>query len=205
LRAAQSRRVAWGTAVAEALPRPDHQLYETHPVINSRWPYAVSQGAICVKPDASRLVSGSAVFADGSREEIDTIIFATGYNLSFPFIDREHLNWEGDRPALYLNVFHPERDDLFVVGLIQPDSGQFGLVDYQAQLIAAYLVGLKQDRMAAQNFKREKRQCRVSLSGGVRYVQSPRHAIEVEHYSYRHTLKQQIAKLRVKKMRVIAR
>jgi hypothetical protein len=197
LRAAQVRRVAWGASVAQALPQPDHQLFETHPVINSRWPYAVSQGSISVKPDVSRLESGSVVFADGSREKVDTIIYATGYKLSFPFIDREHLNWRGGRPELYLNVFHPERDDLFVVGLIQPDSGQFGLVDYQAQLVAKYLVGLQQNNPAAKNFKREKRLYRASLNGGVRYVQSPRHAIEVEHSSYRRMLKQKITKLRV--------
>ena len=81
-------------------------------------------------------------FADGSEEPIDLIIYATGYNITFPFIAREHLNYQGDRPQLCFNVFHPERDDLFVAGLIQSDSGQFGLVDCQAQLIAAYVAGL---------------------------------------------------------------
>jgi cation diffusion facilitator CzcD-associated flavoprotein CzcO len=195
LRASQARGAAWGAAVAAALPRPDHRLFETHPVINSRWPYAVSQGAIHVKPDVRQLELDGVVFTDGSREAIDVIIYATGYKLSFSFIDREHLNWRNDRPELYLNVFHPLRDDLFVAGLIQPDSGQFGLVDFQAQLIAAYLVELQQGSRAAKIFQHEKRDGRVPLSGGVRYVQSPRHAIEVEHYSYRRTLKRKLAKL----------
>jgi cation diffusion facilitator CzcD-associated flavoprotein CzcO len=195
LRAAQVRQVAWGANVAQALPRPDHRLYETHPVINSRWPYAVAQGAICVKPDVERLANDRVQFADGRSEAVDVIVYATGYKLSFPFIDREHLNWRGHRPELYLNVFHPQRDDLFVAGLIQPDSGQFGLVDYQAQLIAAYVSCLKQGRETAKHFQREKQQSRPPLSGGVRYVHSPRHAIEVEHDSYRRTLKRKIAQL----------
>ena len=87
---------------------------------------------------------------------------------------------------------------MFVAGLIQPDSGQFGLVDYQAQLVAEYLVGLQQNATAARNFQREKWRRRASLSGGVRYVQSPRHAIEVEHFSYRRMLKRKIARLKVK-------
>ena len=41
LRAARSRRVARGERSRADLPRPDHRLFETHPVINSRWPYAV--------------------------------------------------------------------------------------------------------------------------------------------------------------------
>ena len=123
--------------VAAALPRPDHRLFETHPVINSRWPYAVAQGAIRVKPDVKRLDGDRVRIRRRQPGAVDLIIYATGYKLSFPFIDREHSNWRDDRPELYLNIFHPERDDLFVAGLIQPDSGQFGLVDYQSQLIAA--------------------------------------------------------------------
>lgn len=194
-RAAQVRRAAWGADVAQALPRPDHRLFETHPVINSRWPYAVAQRAICVKPDVERLETDGVAFVDGTREFIDVIVYATGYNLSFPFIDREHLNWRNDRPELYLNVFHPERDDLFVAGLIQPDSGQFGLVDYQSQLIAAYVSGLRQGSESAIEFQREKQRGGARLAGGVRYVHSPRHAIEVEHYSYRQMLKRKIATL----------
>ena len=107
---------------------------------------------------------------------IDVIIYATGYKLSFPFIDREHLNWRDDRPELYLNVFHPERDDLFVVGLIQPDSGQFGLVDYQSQLIAAYFSGLKQGRNSSAAISSERSSKAAERSnGGIRYVRSPRH------------------------------
>ena len=53
---------------------------------------------------------------------------------------RLHLNWQGDRPGLFLHVFHPQYDNLFVAGLIQPDSGLWGLVDRQAQLIARFLL-----------------------------------------------------------------
>jgi hypothetical protein len=96
---------------------------------------------------------------------------------------------------LFLNVFHPERDDLFVAGLIQPDSGQFGLVDYQAQLIAAYLQGLRPDhRQSMKRFRSEKQVCGPA-SYGIRYVDSPRHLLEVEHYAYRRTLQKWLRRL----------
>ena len=90
-------------------------------------------------------------------EAIDVIIYATGFNITFPFLDGAELNWQQGRPDLFLNVFHPERDDVFVVGLIQPDSGQFGLVDCQSQLVAAYLQGLKHDRRQAKRMQAIKR------------------------------------------------
>ncbi len=92
-------------------------------------------------------------------------------------------------------MFHPERDDLFVAGLIQPDSGQFGLVDCQAQLIAAYLQGLKQNRRGTRRFQTAKRKT-TGHSNGIRYIDTPRHLLEVEHFSYRRTLESWTRRLR---------
>ena len=178
-------RVAWQSY---STPIADHAFFETHPAINGRWPVDVDRGAIVMKPDVRELCGDEVRFSDGSRERVDLIIFATGYNISFPFIDADILNWHDGRPELYLNVFHPERDDLFVAGLIQPDSGQFGLVDRQAQLIAAYLRGLEQNRHSAIQLKKSKRKTRSKSTHGIRYVDSPRHLLEVEHYSYRRAL-----------------
>ena len=152
-------------------------------------------GRICVKPDVAELCGHEVSFADGSREPIDVIVYCSGYRISFPFIDRQHLNYEGDRPELYLNVFHPACDTLAVCGLIQPDSGQFGLVDYQAQLIARFFVALECDPTAAEKFRRRRAE-QQDLGNGIRYVRSSRHLLEVEHFSYRKLLKRQIAHFR---------
>jgi hypothetical protein len=194
-----SRWLSWAPDAAACLPTPDHHLFETHPVINSRWPYDVARGAVRVMPDVKELCGDAVTFADGSREPIDMIIYATGYKLSFPFIDEDELNWRDGRPELYLNVFHPQRDDLFVVGMIQPDSGQFGLVDYQSRLIAEYLSGLAKGSRAARRFQAEKRGSEAALNGGVRYVGTPRHLVEVEHFSYRRLLQKSIRRLESRK------
>ena len=132
---------------------------------------------------------------EGRREAIDLIVYATGFRISFPFIDREHLNWRDGRPDLYLNIFHPTRDNLFVAGMIQPDSGQWGLVDYQAQLIARFIAGLSKESSRAEKFRRRKSNDRPDLTGGVRYIRSPRHLLEVEHFGYRKTLMTWIRRL----------
>jgi len=176
-------------------PAADHAFFETHPSINGRWPRDVARGAIVAKPDIHELAGDEVVFADGSREMIDLVLYATGFNISFPFLDVAELNWREGRPELFLNVFHPRRDDLFVIGLIQPDSGQFGLVDCQSQLVAAYLTGLTRARPPA-NRLRAAKQNSDSKSNGIRYIDSPRHLLEVEHFSYRRTLEKWIRKLR---------
>lgn len=191
---ARTARLVW-REVLGSLPRPDHRLFETHPVINSRWPHEVARGRIEVKPDVRSLSEGEVEFADGTRAQFDAIIYATGYKLSFPFLDRKYLNWREDRPRLYLNIFHPERDDLFVAGLIQPNSGQFGLADYQARLIAAYVSALREGSAAAEEFRRVKRDSEAPVSGAIRYVRTERHLVEVDRHTYVRELRRALAAL----------
>jgi hypothetical protein len=196
LAAARVARLTWEELGCGDLPRPDHQLFATHPVINSRWPLEVARGSIAVKPDVAKLCGSSIEFADGTTEQFDLIIYATGYEISFPFLEERYLNWCDERPRLCFNVFHPERDDLFVAGLIQSDSGQFGLVDCQAQLIAAYVAGLDRRAQPALHFRDFKRRRPSATGKRIRYINSPRHLLEVEHYSYRRTLEKWIRRLR---------
>ena len=177
-------------------PAADHKLFETHPIVNSQLVYSVAHGDVTIKPDVAELCGDRVRFVDGSDVEIDLIIYATGFNISFPFIDESELNWRDGRPDLYLNVFHPERDALFIVGLIQPDSGQWGLVDYQGQLIAAYLQGLDRETNTAKNFQERKRAERPKLNHGIGYINSARHLLEVEHFAYRKRLQREVRKMR---------
>ena len=186
-------KLALGSPQDFGLPKPDHRFLETHPIINSQMLYYVGHGDITPKPDIAELCDDHVRFVDGSSERIDVIIYATGFKLTFPFIDRSLLNWHDGRPQLYLHVFHPEYNNLFVAGMIQPDSGQWGLVDYQAQLIARFIRALKDDPLGAKRFQRRKAAERVDLGGGIHYVGSQRHTLEVEHFSYRNRLKKLIA------------
>jgi cation diffusion facilitator CzcD-associated flavoprotein CzcO len=177
------------------LPKPDHRFFETHPVVNQTLMYYAGQGDIKHKPDVAEFRGKTVVFKDGSEEEIDVLICATGFNIVFPFIDKTHLNWIDNRPQLYLNVFHPSYDNLFVIGLIQPDSGAWGLADYQAQAVARFIDADRKKGKAAQLVRR----LRISGTGiknrGIRYVNSTRHYLEVEHFSYRETLQKLIRRM----------
>ena len=177
-------RLSVGTPEQIGLPRPDHKLFQTHPVINSLLPYYVRQGDVAPKAQIARLEGSQVHFVDGSSETIDVIVYATGYDLVFPFIDSRWLNWREGRPRLYKHVFHPEFDNLFVAGMIQPDSGIFGLVHWQTKLVALFLSAVRKNSPAAERFRSLKRHVDEDLSGGIRFDGSPRHTLEVEHWSY---------------------
>ena len=184
--------VLYGLAVGDlsrfGVRAPDHKLFETHPIVNSQMPYYLSHGDIIPKPDIQAYRGDAVAFVDGTSEPIDLIVYATGFRIVFPFMDEKLLNWRNGHPNLYLNVFHPDYDNLFVAGLIQPDSGQFGLVDRQCQLIARFIRAQQRDPARAARFRKLKRRGQESYSGGVHYKESTRHYVEVEHASYRRRL-----------------
>jgi len=188
-------RLVLGPSARTGVPAPDHRLFEAHPIINSQLHHHVGHGRLVLKPNVARLDGRRVEFVDGSFEEIDLILWATGFQISFPFIDRELLAWRDGAPDLYLHVFHRDRDDLFCLGLIQPDSGQFGLVDRQAELVARYIRARERQTPGGERFARERRAASPPLSGGVRYLDSPRHRLEVEHFGYRRLLERHIARL----------
>jgi len=185
---------AIGLPWRHGLPRPDHSLWETHPVVNTEISGRIDSGSIRPAGDVARFEDNAAVFADGRREEFDIVIYATGYRIVMPFIDPLHLHGDEDGcPRLFLNLLHPTRDDIAVVGLIQPDSGQWGLTDLQSQLVARMAVAARTAPAAAAWLYRVRR--RPPATRTIHYVDSPRHRLEVEHVSYRRTLKRLIAAL----------
>lgn len=187
-------RLSLGPPWRVGLQAPDHKLFESHPIINSQLYYYLGHGRIRPKPDVAELMPDGVRFVDGSQEQFDVIVYATGFKISFPFIDQQHLNVQDGRPNLYLNVFHPTDDHLFVAGLIQPDSGQWGLVDLQAKLIAQVLRLEADDPAAFARFRELKREPKNDLSSGIRYLMSSRHLLEVEHHSYRRRLQKMIGR-----------
>jgi cation diffusion facilitator CzcD-associated flavoprotein CzcO len=163
--------------------------------VNQQILYHYGQGDIVHKPDVAELCGDQVRFVDGSSEPIDVIVYATGFNITFPFIDQAHLNWRDGKPNLYLNVLHPQHDNLFVVGLIQPDSGQWGLADLQAQIVARFIHAQRTQSPQADALRKLKAGPMPQLNRGIRYVESTRHFVEVEHYSYRNLLKKHVAML----------
>jgi cation diffusion facilitator CzcD-associated flavoprotein CzcO len=166
------------------LPRPDHRLLESHPIVNSEILPAIRRGEVRPKPDLVELRERDAVFKDGSTEPIDLILFATGYRVTFPFLDTRDLNSADGRPNFYLHTFHPAYDDLFMVGNLQPDSGVWPLMDLQARAIAGYVRGAGADGRGVREVRERKGGPWPDLSGGLRYVPSERHRYEVEHASF---------------------
>lgn len=167
------------------LPAPDHNVLESHPIVNDQIIHHFNHGTITAKPDVARLDGDDVVFVDASREQIDVVVLATGYQHKVPFIDDDLFEWKADHPQLYLNVFNRTTDSLYVVGFVVFADATFQRFEEMAQLVA---MDLTLDGADKEEFAEMKRTHSPNLRGDVAYLDSPRHADYVETHTYQATL-----------------
>ena len=167
------------------LPTPDHRLGEAHPTISSDLLPRIGHGRITPKPNIERLEGESVRFADGTVEQIDTIVYCTGYRISFPFLSPHVLDTAANRVRLYQRVVHPRRAGLYFIGLVQPLGAIMPIAERQSEWIADVIEG-QVELPAVQEMERaiEREDERMRK----RYVASTRHTIQVDHRPYMRTI-----------------
>lgn len=165
------------------LPAPDHDLLASHPIMNTQVLHHLSHGDLVAKPDLARLTATTAVFADGSEEEIDVVLLATGYQYLVPFLDPDLLVWKQGHPQLYLNVFSREHDSLYFLGLIEFSDAAYKRFDEMAQLVVMDLRARETGTHRAA-LAQLKRTDTPDLTGGHAYIDSARHASYVHSQTY---------------------
>jgi dimethylaniline monooxygenase (N-oxide forming) len=174
--------VASGDPTAYGLPKPDHKLLEAHPTVSSELLPRLGHGDIQVKPNIERFAGGRTVrFVDGSEEEIDLVVYCTGYKMTFPFFDPELLSAPDNRLPLYHRVASVERPGLYFIGFIQPLGPIMPLAEAQCEWIADLVSGRAslppEPEMRKAIAETEAKQRK-------RFVASKRHTVEVDFHPY---------------------
>jgi len=174
--------IAAGDMTTYGLPKPDHKLFEAHPTVSSELLPRLGHGDIAVKPNIDRFGGGRSIrFVDGSEEEIDLVVYCTGYKMTFPFFDPKVLAAPDNRLPLYRRVVSVERPDLYFIGFIQPLGPIMPLAEAQCEWIADLLNG-RATLPAAGEMKREI--SREERKQAKRFVSSKRHTVEVDFHPY---------------------
>lgn len=167
-------RLHVGDITRLGFPRPDHEVGETHPVMNTQVLYHAAHGRIVAKGDVDRLDGSAVRFVDGSAEEIDIVIAATGYDYRVPFIDEAAFGWEGGHPRFYLTAFVRQNPSLFVIGLIEANGAPWKLDDQLSLIIAEYLADRRDGRPRAEAFRDRVKTEQIDLQAGHSFVRSAR-------------------------------
>jgi len=170
------------------LPTPDHKLGEAHPTISAELLPRIGHGRIAVKPNIERIAGSTVQFVDSSTIEIDTIVWCTGYRITFPFLDRSVFAADDNHVPLYRRVVPPERRGLYFIGLVQPLGAIMPIAERQSEWVADLLEGraaLPEPGRMRREIEREERAMRR------RYVASTRHTIQVDYQPYMRTIQRE--------------
>ena len=127
--------------VYRGLPKPvTRNLNKQPPVVNSLLLYWIQHGRIDVVPAIERIDEQVVRFVDGTVREFDTILWATGFRASLPFLDRNLLRWEDGVPLRTAAMTVPVGlQRLYFIGLAAPRGPQLPVYSRQASLVARLL------------------------------------------------------------------
>ncbi len=119
------------------LPHPDHKLFEHHPTVSSEILHYLKHGRITPHKDVKKLNGKTVEFIDGTSAEIDTIVCATGYFVSFPFLPEGLVPVKnGNIAQLYAGSVLPDYKNLYIFGTQQVRYGVGPLITPAANLLA---------------------------------------------------------------------
>ncbi|WP_095141844.1 flavin-containing monooxygenase [Legionella lansingensis] len=183
-------RILQGRYPKYKLQKPTCKPLEIHPTINSELLYFIRHGKILPRAGIERFEGNTVHFVDGRNDDFDVVIFATGYKISFPFFDKELIEYSTKTDiSLYRKMMHPEFDNLYFIGLVQPQGCIWPLADYQAKIAAKIIAGtLQRPANLVDKIKKEIKQTRRNYKGSIR------HALEVDYLAFRRLLLKELKK-----------
>jgi len=171
-------RLINGDVTRHGLQKPDHLPLNSHPIVNSQALHHMAHGDLVPKVDVERFDGNEVVFKDGSREQVDLIVMATGYQHKIPFVDESVIDPSLDHPDLFMRTLLRSDPSLASIGFIEINGGVYRFYDEFADIVANYYSDLKDDNAAnVQAFEEIIKSGSFNVSGKVNYVDSPRHEV----------------------------
>lgn len=132
-----------GPLSSYGIAHPGHGYGEVHPLRSGRLLSHLAHGSLATRPSIARLHPGAVEFVDGRIDEVDVVVFCTGWRVEHQFLPDELRAQDGQNagPPLLSRIFHPDEPSLAFIGLV--DAGVVGMpiAEAQGRLLADYLAG----------------------------------------------------------------
>ena len=118
------------------MPQPKHPtLAESQTVVNNLLLYWIQHGRVRVVPGISRIDGKTVTFTDGTLREYDTILWATGFHASLPFLHEKLIQRRNGVPLRYAGGLVPVGlERLYYIGLSAPRGPQIPIYGVQTKL-----------------------------------------------------------------------
>jgi len=180
------QRFTYSDPTLYGLPAPNHKFFEAHPTQSGELPLRLKSGDVTPKGNIARLDGATVHFEDGTSSDFDAIIYATGYNITFPFFDESFISAPEHQIRLFKRMFKPGIEDLVFMGFAQATPTLFPFVEAQARLLGAYAVG----RYAPPDVAEMERVIDADHALYLGHMlDRPRHTHQLDYFVYEHDLR----------------
>ncbi len=132
-------RLTFGKHEYYGMSTPKYRIFEKHPTLNNEVPYYIKHGRIRIKPVVKSLKDQYVEFIDGSQEEFDLIVCATGYHVSYPFLPSELHRVKGSIVQCYAGSFIEDYKGIYYIGWGQARGGVGSLISAYGPIFARCL------------------------------------------------------------------
>jgi hypothetical protein len=166
----------------------------THVTSNATVVTDIAYRRIEVKQGISAVEGKTLRFADGSAEDFDVLIAATGYAIDLDFIPEHVLKVADNQLGLFMRIVPPEWPGLYFMGFFNTDTALNMVFEHQARWVREILLG--NARLPDPDVMREAIADRAAWYAG-QYKKSIRHSIEEEHVRYLTDLRTTLRKMLV--------
>ncbi len=165
-------RFAVGPQERFGVPRPTHPIHREHATIGPELLQYVAYDWIRMQSNIAAFEGRRVRFTDGTEVDADAVVYATGYDASFPFLSDDLVNGAEGGGRLYRRILHPDAPGLYFAGLIQPVGPTIPLVEIQGRWIARAIdgqVALPGKEGMAEEIEAHRRWVEKSFVGSQRY------------------------------------
>lgn len=170
-------RLLNGDVTRHGLRKPDHLPLASHPIVNTSALLHMAHGDLTPKVDVARFEGRTVHFEDGSSEEVDLVVAATGYVHKVPFADPALIAGDGRESNLFLRSISRKDPSFAAIGFIEINGGVYRFYDEFADIIANAFRERAAKTAKADRFDGIARSGAFDVSGSVNYVDSPRHKV----------------------------
>lgn len=156
-----------------------------HPTSSESIVADIEFNRVAVKPGITSIVGRSITFEDGTVEDFDVMVAATGYQVHLPFLDPAVVPVIGNRVDLYRRIFAVDHPGLYFMGMMNPWLAYSQVFEAQSKTIVQHVAGRlplpERDEMIADIERLRRIRHEV-------YSDSPRHDLEDPDVMYAYTM-----------------
>jgi len=183
-----------GRHIRYDLPAPDHDLFEAHPTACNTYLDHIVHGRIVTKPASSGSTEHACASPMAARRRSTSWSTPRASGRAFPswtrptFSARTALPSSSSTPSIASSTTSSSPD------CSSRRKGAWQLADYQARLIASFIVACARDKKRAAWFRALKARATPDIGHGIAYKATPWHKFEIQHYRFRMYMKRLLRK-----------